>query len=136
MTAPDTAALDTADQLAIQQLYARYNHAIDSGNGAGWAGCFTAEGTFTSGGNTSAGTQQLTEFATGFASRLKARHWTNNLVIEADGDGAKGTCYLMLLRLGDKENPTSILTTAIYRDKLTRDGGDWKFSSREVIGDA
>ena len=27
--------LSVEDQLAIQQLYARYNHAIDSGNGAG-----------------------------------------------------------------------------------------------------
>jgi len=128
--------LDTADQLAIQQLYARYNHAIDSGNGAGWAGCFTANGTFTSATGTATGTEELTQFAANFASRLKARHWTNNLVIDADGDGAKGSCYLMLLRLGNQENPTSILTTAIYKDQLTRDGGSWKFTSREVVGDA
>lgn len=128
--------LDTADQLAIQQLYARYNHAIDSGNGSGWAECFTPDGTFASATGTFTGSEQLKGFGDAFATRIKARHWTNNLVVEGDGDGATGTCYLMLLRLGNQENPTGILTTAIYKDKLTRAGGGWKFTSREVVGDA
>jgi uncharacterized protein (TIGR02246 family) len=81
-----TSALATEDMLAIQQLYARYNHAIDSGEAAGWAACFTADGTFTSGASGSyAGTEQLAAFAQGFASRMKARHWTNNLLLEAAG---------------------------------------------------
>jgi DNA-binding GntR family transcriptional regulator len=126
--------LAVEDQLAIQQLYARYNHAIDSGDATGWAACFTADGTFSSATGNFAGTQQLTEFASGFASRLKARHWTNNLVIDADGEGAKGTCYLMLLLLA--EGKANILTTGIYTDQLVRDGGAWKFASRSVAGDA
>jgi DNA-binding GntR family transcriptional regulator len=129
-----TSSLATEDLLAIQQLYARYNHAIDSGDGPGWAACFTAEGTFQSATGTFAGTQQLTEFANAFPSRLKARHWTNNLVLDADGDGAKGTCYLMLLMLA--EGKANILTTGIYTDQLVRDGGAWKFASRSVAGDA
>lgn len=128
--------LATEDLLTIQQLYARYNHAIDSGNGAGWAACFTADGTFSSPTGNFAGTGQLTDFGNAFTQRLKARHWTNNLVVEADGDGAKGSCYLMLLRLGDGEKPTSILTTAIYKDQLVKQGGEWKFASRNVVGDA
>jgi 3-phenylpropionate/cinnamic acid dioxygenase small subunit len=127
--------LATEDLLAIQQLYARYNHAIDSGDGAGWAACFTADGTFASATGTFAGTEQLTSFAAAFPSRLKARHWTNNLVVDADGDGAKGTCYLMLLRLNEGA-PASILTTGIYRDQIVRDAGGWKFASRNVAGDA
>lgn len=129
-------ALETSDQLAIQDLYARYNHAIDSGNGAAWANCFTADGTFASATGTFKGTEQLAGFGTAFATRMKARHWTNNLVIEGADGGATGTCYLMLLRLGNQENPTGILTTAIYKDKLTNAGGGWKFTSREVVGDA
>lgn len=129
-------ALPVDDTLAIQQLYARYNHAIDSGKGDAWAACFTADGTFTSGSGDFAGTEQLASFATGFAQRLKARHWTNNLVIEAAEGGASGTCYLMLLRLGDGEKPTSILTTGIYRDSLAKQSGEWKFTSRKVVADA
>ncbi len=131
-----TSALATEDMLAIQQLYARYNHAIDSGDATGWAACFTAGGTFASGASGSfTGTEQLTTFAQGFASRLKARHWTNNLIIEADGEGATGTCYLMLLRL-QEGSPASVLTTGIYRDSIVRDGGAWKFASRSVTPDA
>jgi uncharacterized protein (TIGR02246 family) len=128
--------LTTEDILAIQQLYARYNHAIDFGDGAGWAGCFTPDGVFTSGmSGTQTGTEALTAFATGFAARLKARHWTNNLVIEPDGNGAAGKCYLMLLRLKEGE-PAAPLATAVYQDTLVKLDGDWKFSSRTVVADA
>ncbi|HXU24220.1 MAG TPA: nuclear transport factor 2 family protein [Tepidiformaceae bacterium] len=131
------AALAVDDQLAIQQLYARYNHAIDSGNGDGWAECFTADGTFNSGAaGMFTGTEALANFAKGFAERLKARHWTNNLVLDAADGGAWGSCYLILLRLGDKEHPTSILTTGIYRDTLVKDASGWKFSNRTVTPDA
>jgi hypothetical protein len=128
--------LTTEDQLAIQQLYARYNHAIDAGKGDAWAACFTPEGTFSSATGNFAGKEQLSGFATTFAQRLKARHWTNNLVIDGTDSGAAGSCYLMLLRLGDGEKPTSILTTAIYRDTLVKSGAEWKFAARNVTGDA
>ena len=129
-------ALATEDYIAIQQLYARYNHAIDSGNGDAWAATFTPDGTFSSATGDFAGTQALSEFATGFGTRLKARHWINNLVIEPAADGATGSCYLMLLRLGNAEKPTSMMTTAIYRDNLTKASGEWKFAARKVHGDA
>jgi hypothetical protein len=130
-------ALTVEDRLNINDLYARYNHAIDSGNGEAWAGTFTPTGTFTSGGRTQTGAVELVPFAAGFAARLKGRHWTNNLVVDADGDGARGSCYLMLLRLTPGEQPpASVLTTAIYHDTLVKDGGAWKFSSRSVAGDA
>jgi ketosteroid isomerase-like protein len=128
--------LATDDTLAIQQLYARYNHAIDSGNADGWAACFTPDGTFASASGNFAGTQQLADFATAFAARMKARHWINNLVIDGNGSEATGSCYLMLLRLGAEGQPASILTTAIYRDTIVKQGGGWKFASRAVTGDA
>ena len=128
--------LSTEDHIAIQQLYARYNHAIDSGNGTAWAATFTPDGTFSSGNGDFAGTEALSQFATAFAQRLKARHWTNNLVVEPSEGGATGSCYLMLLRLGNAEKPTSMATTAIYHDTLTKSDGEWKFASRKVVGDA
>ena len=130
-------ALSTEDHLAIQKLYARYNHAIDAGNGAGWAACFTADGVFSSATGTFTGTEQLAGFGSAFAQRLKARHWTNNLVVEGDGATAKGSCYLMLLRLTPGEQPpASILTTAIYRDELKNGTDGWQFTNRTVVGDA
>jgi len=131
-------SLSVEDQLAIQQLYARYNHAIDSGNGPNWAATFTADGVFSSATGTFTGSEQLAQFAGGFASRLKARHWINNLVLEGDGKTAKGSCYLVLYRLTPGEQPpASILTTAIYNDELAKGpDGAWRFTKRTVTGDA
>lgn len=131
-------SLSTEDQLAIQQLYARYNFAIDGGDGAGWAGTFTSDGVFSSATGTFTGAEQLQGFGTGFAQRLKARHWTNNLVIDGDGKKAEGKCYLALYRLAPGEQPpASLLTTAIYNDELAKGpDGDWRFTKRTVTGDA
>lgn len=130
--------LSVEDHLAIQQLYARYNHAIDSGNGPGWADAFAEDGVFSSATGTFTGSEQLSQFASGFASRLKARHWTNNLVLEGDGKRATGSCYLVLYRLTPGEQPPAgILTTAIYNDELAKGpDGKWRFTKRTVTGDA
>ena len=131
------ASLSSEDQLAIQQLYARYNHAIDSGQGEAWASTFTADGVFSSANGTFSGSDQLPGFASGFAKQLKARHWTNNLVVDATEGGAKGTCYLILLRLTPGERPPAgIIATAIYNDELTRVGDEWRFAKRTVTADA
>jgi SnoaL-like domain len=129
-------ALTTEDQVAIQQLYARYNHAIDSGKADVWAACFTADGTFDSGQGTFKGTEALTGFANGFHGQMKgnARHWTNNIMVDADGAGAKGTCYLQLyMRQDGKSN---MIVSGIYNDTLVKSGPEWKFTSRAVKGDS
>jgi ketosteroid isomerase-like protein len=128
-------ALTIDDQLAIQQLYARYNHAIDSGNAEGWAACFTPDGVFNSGQGEFKGTEALKGFVQGFSQQLKARHWVNNLLVDGDGATADGTCYLQLLRLTGDGKPAQLLITAIYVDTLAKTGGDWKFTSRTVKPD-
>jgi len=72
--------LSTQDYIDIEQLYATYNHAIDSGDGEAWAATFTPDGTF----NKFTGHDQLV----GFIQRWKAemnggnrRHWNTNLRI-------------------------------------------------------
>ena len=131
-------ALSVEDQLAIQQLYARYNFAIDSGNGPAWAETFAESGVFISASGTFTGSEQLSGFASGFAARLKGRHWTNNLVLEGDTGKATGTCYLLLFRLTPGEQPPAgILVTAIYNDELAKGAdGAWRFTKRTVTGDA
>ena len=131
-------SLSVEDQLAIQQLYARYNHALDSGKGDDWAATFSADATFSSATGTFTGTEQLAGFGNGFAQRLKARHWTNNLVLEGDGAKASGSCYLALFRLSPGEQPpASILVTALYNDELAKGpDGAWRFTKRTVVGDA
>jgi uncharacterized protein (TIGR02246 family) len=77
--------LSTDDLFAIQQLYARYNHAIDFGDPDGWAACFVEDGVFTAPGADVTGRNALLAFAADFAQRMRARHWTNNLLLEETG---------------------------------------------------
>lgn len=127
--------LSLADRLDIQDLLARYNHAIDSADTATWAATFIADGTFTSGGRTRTGTAELEAFAADFAARMPgSRHWNNNIVIEGDGDQARMSCYLQLLKTGNSE-PATLVTTAKYEDTLQRVDGTWRFTSRTVLRD-
>jgi hypothetical protein len=127
------AALSTQDYIEIQQLYARYNHAIDTGNAEGWADTFTADGTFNT---TWKNRQGLVDFIhrwTGQMNGANRRHWNSNLVITPTADGASGTVYLMLLDVGAK--PPSIASTMKYTDVLVKTPQGWRFRSREVKPD-
>ena len=129
--------LSTDDHIAIQQLYARYNHAIDFGNAEAWAACVTPDGVFNAGPmGEFAGAEALKSFATGFAQQLKARHWTNNLVLEGDTSAATGTCYLLLWSPAGGEKPASVITSAVYEDELNKNSGSWLFTRRAVKADA
>lgn len=127
--------LSVADRIEIQELLARYNHAIDSGDAAAWAAAFVADGAFTSGGRTRTGTQELQAFAADFAARMPgSRHWVNNMVIDGDGDQATMRCYLQLFKTGSG-GPATLVTTATYQDTLRRVDGAWRFASRTVVPD-
>ncbi|GAB4323159.1 MAG: hypothetical protein Kow0010_04360 [Dehalococcoidia bacterium] len=128
-------ALPAEDVLAIQQLYARYNHAIDSGNAEAWADCFTDDATFDAQPvGPLRGRDALIEFARNYSQNVRGRHWTNNLLLEEAEGGARGTCYLILFRLG--EGGATPWITGIYRDELTREDNGWRFTSRTMTSDA
>lgn len=120
--------LTTDDRLAIQELLARYNHAIDFGTAEEWAATFTADGTFESRGEVHAGADALLTFARGFKERMAgSTHWNTNVLIEEDGAGARATCYLMLWREGKP------ISEGRYVDSVVRSDGGWRFASRKVV---
>ena len=125
-------ALDAADKLEILELAARYNHAIDFADGEAWAGTFTEDGVFNGGPQPVVGHAALAGFVGGFAQNFggKGRHWTNNHVIDGDGDTATHTCYLNLL------NGKDSVITGRYHDKLQKVDGQWRFTERNVQPDA
>ena len=126
--------LDAADKLEILELAARYNHAIDFGDGKAWADTFTPDGVFKGGGpGPVQGREALAAFVGGFAQNMAgARHWTNNHVIDGDGDSATHTCYLNLIQT--KDGAKSVVT-ARYNDEVVKVDGAWKFASRTVNPD-
>jgi hypothetical protein len=125
-------ALSAQDNFEIQQLYAKYNIAIDAGDAEGYAATFTPDGVF----NQFVGHDALVNFAKMWREKLNGatrKHWNNNLQISGDSKQASGFVYLMLVDISTK--PASILTTATYTDSLTKTKNGWRFTKRTTKGD-
>lgn len=120
--------LPTDDIVAIQQLVARYNHAIDGGDAEGWGRCFAPEGSFQiSGREPTVGREALAEIVRRRADG--SRHVTTNMLIEGDGDTATMRAYLTVLR----ERAVSV--TGSYTDRLVKVDGRWLFEQRLFTAD-
>jgi hypothetical protein len=129
----DAEGLSTQDYIEIEQLYATYNHAIDSGDAEAWAATFTADGTF----QRFTGKDQLVGFIQQWKEKMNGanrRHWNTNLRILPSSDGATASVFLMLLDVGTK--PVSIVSTGMYNDTLVKTAAGWRFKTRTVKGDA
>ena len=125
--------LTPADYAEIQQLYARYNHAIDKGDAEAWAGTFTPDGVFN---NTNRGHDALVQFVNDWRDKRNGtsrRHWNSNLMITPTAEGASGSVYLILLDIGVR--PPVAMTTGIYEDTLLKTPQGWRFKTRVVHAD-
>jgi ketosteroid isomerase-like protein len=125
--------LTTADIIEIEQLYAKYNHALDSGDADAWAGCYVADGVFTTNVQGSfAGAEKLKGFAKSWTASDGGarRHLVSNLIITGSGAGADGKVYLELLNLRAK--PTAVAATGIYTDTLVKTKDGWRFKTRTL----
>lgn len=124
-------SLTPQDLVEIQQLYAKYNWALDSGDSKGYADTFTPDGVF----NNNVGREAIIKFADGFAKGLGShvRHWNTNLLITPSATGASGKVYLVLVDFGTK--PASIVTSASYSDELVKTPQGWRFKKRATKGD-
>ncbi len=133
LTATAVAAdpMSVQDYVEIQQLYSKYNHAIDSGNADAWADTFTPDGAF----NNNVGREALKKFVTDtWVARMNGpstrQHWNTNLSITGDSKAAKGSVYLMLVDFGTK--PTSIASMGLYDDELVKTPQGWRFTKRQT----
>ena len=134
-----TTRLAVNDHLAIEQLYARQSHAIDSGDHAGWAACFIPEGVFDSPTYESPveGTAQLIAFAAEFTrsaagTGVVRRHWTTALVLDGRGDGeVSARCYALVLATAPA-GPPRIERSVVFHDRLVCRDGRWAIRRREV----
>lgn len=130
----NAAELTTQDYIDIEQLYATYNHAIDSGDDEGWAATFTPDGTFN---RRYTGKDGLLSFMKEWREKRNGanrRHWNSNLRITPSAEGANGTVFLMLIDVGTQ--PPSIVMHGQYTDVLVKTANGWRFKSRQVKSDA
>lgn len=123
-------SLSAEDRVAIVELVATYNHAIDGHDGEAWAATFTADGVFeVTGRDAVEGRAALVAMVEDQDAGSEVRHWTTNFVIDAEGEGASLRCDLALLR------GSSVLLTGRYEDQLVRGDGGWRFTRRRCLPD-
>ena len=131
--------LSLADRVEILELLGRYAHAIDSGDGEAYAGCFTDDGVIAlrSSGLHVEGRDALVVFAREDHARSgAARHLSNSPIIEGDGDRATMRVYLLRLNHDRSQHERRGLgPVGVYHDTLRRSGGRWRFERREVFID-
>ena len=128
-------ALTVEDQLAIQKLYADYCFAIDDGDGPGFAGCFTADGSLDAGyGDPTVGTEALVAFCEATAQLVPGiRHVVTNVTVSGDADTATGRAYISVYRVGTAGHEN--ILTGRYVDTLREADGAWRFVARVMTQD-
>ena len=121
-------ALATQDYIEIHELYARYNHAMDLGIGAGQgvADTFTEDGVLN---KTTVGRQALAELAKR-AGGGPRRHITTSIVLTPTSDGVKGQAYYFLVDASSKE--FNLTQGGQYDDTLVKTGKGWRFKTRQT----
>ncbi len=137
MTSNEAGRLTAADRTEITDLYARYALAIDFGDGADWAKCFTPDGTFTAHRGEGTESRRIEGHADldSFARQHRAsqnggtRHHFTNVALSPAPGGAIGRASIFYAE------GKSVLGSGLYEDILVRESGRWLFRSRVVTHD-
>jgi hypothetical protein len=127
------APLTVADSLELQQLYARYNMAVDSANAKMLETVFVPDGEFVSGGRTIKGRGLVPATAT-VKERPQVRHMASSITFTASPEGARGTSYLMLVNL--QAMPPAIMGGGYYEDVIVKTPDGWRFKTRNYYSQA
>jgi hypothetical protein len=137
------AGLSALDCFQIQQLAARYAHAIDTcaNNGYDYADLFTPDGYFAPSMNGKIlmkfqGRERLAEVSGGGTQGCKDVPWIKegvhhiyvNRVIHPAADGAAGTVDMLMIGLGG--DPNRIEYDGYYEDVYAKTVQGWRFKSR------
>ncbi len=123
--------LSAEDQLAIRDLAARYNHAIDGGDGATYADTFVDDGVLDAGELCVEGRTALEQFGSSFAGTVRApRHIATSLIIDGDDDHAELRAYVQMFAMVGEPPRHEVTASGTYLDALVKVDGAWRFVRR------
>jgi len=129
-----TTLMTVANRLAIGDLTARYNRALETGDLETWIGTFVQEGVLRgAGGETFSGHRELLGFFRAApAGRIRV---TADALVDVDGVHARQECRFLTLRPGPNGAAPEVEDVGRYRDELVYERGRWYFSAREMVAD-
>lgn len=126
--------LSTDDRIAIQSLYATYNHAVDlQGDAPGVADCFVDDGVYDHGRlGRFVGREAIQAFMQTAIDEQEGmfQHWNDNLLIDGDGQTAAAKAYVMTIDC--RPVPPVLARASVYEDDLTKTADGWRFTQRRV----
>jgi hypothetical protein len=129
--------MDVTDRLAIEDLYARYCVALDTGDEEGWVATFAEDGEFL-GRAQARGREELLGY---HRERMAARatepftnpqHWNANLLLREESPEVHGFAYVMRIATLRADGGIQIVREGAYRDLMRNVDGRWLFVSRRV----
>lgn len=123
-----------ADYIAIRELSARYNCAVDDCRFAEFANCFTADGVFEIVGLARfAGRRDIEQNVSKFG--FGTMHLSTDPTIEISGDSAVQVCSVLVANRQQNRARFRFLTTGRYHDDLVRTPDGWRFARRRIDTD-
>jgi ketosteroid isomerase-like protein len=122
-----------SEKLAIQELFARYAHAVDNLEVEAWVQCFTSDGVFQVANRAMRGEAALRGYAAVHVKEIRCRHMMSNFLYDIHGDEATGQCSMLatLATAGGYK----IFAQGRYVDRLVKQHGRWKIAHRRVETD-
>jgi hypothetical protein len=130
-----TTLMAVANRLAIADLTARYNRALEGGDLETWIGTFVQEGVLrATGAETFCGHRELVGFFRAASpDRIRV---TADAQVDVDGVHARQECRFLTLRPGSNGGAApEVEAVGRYRDELVYERGRWYFSAREMLAD-
>jgi len=132
--------LTAQDHVEIQQLVARYSHALDNAadNGAMFAALFTRDGVLIAeDGKTYTGRANLAEYArrtTGAGvGTLNARHFSFKAIVEPSPSGATGKTLVTLATIGRAGEPATGVNGGQFWDEFVKTPEGWRIKKRTFV---
>lgn len=137
------------DRAKIEDLQARYLFALDFRDPEAYAATFTEDGVLDYGAGKIVGRQAIAEMVANMranAERRQAqdtsdlrpaagRHNISNIVVEIDGDRARGTAYWFHMGNANPERAAQLNSFGHYEDELVKVNGEWLFSLRKIYNE-
>jgi hypothetical protein len=133
----------------IEDLQARYLFALDFRDPEAYAATFSEDGVLDYGAGKIQGRQAIREMVAGLratAERQRAedksglrpaagRHNISNIVVEIEGNRAKGTAYWFHMGNANPERSAQLNSFGHYEDELVKVNGEWLFSVRKIYNE-
>jgi len=137
------------DRAKIEDLQARYLFALDFRDPEAYAATFAPDGILDYGVGEIKGRDAIAAMVANMRRSAEAqraqddsglrpaagRHNITNIVLEIDGDAAKGTAYWFHMGNDNPERAAQLNSFGHYEDELVKIDGEWYFSKRKIYNE-